>query len=122
MRPQPCNSHDQLELFQAHFDQILNLQHPLCRLANKIDWNRFDAAFADCYSPDMGAPAKATRLLVGLHYLKHTFNESDESLIERWVEKPVLAILLRLHHNAARSATPSHITHQIEKPGSAQSV
>ena len=36
----------------------------------------------------MGAPAKATRLLVGLHYLKHTFNESDESLIERWVENP----------------------------------
>ena len=27
-------------------------------------------------------------MLVGLHYLKHTFNESDESLLDRWVENP----------------------------------
>ena len=25
---------------------------------------------------------------MGLHYLKHAFNESDESLLERWVENP----------------------------------
>jgi len=36
----------------------------------------------------MGASGKDIRLLVGLHYLKHTFNESDESLLERWVENP----------------------------------
>ena len=47
--------------------------------------NRLDAALGvcgvgiastDCYSPDMGAPAKATRLTVGLRYLKYTFIES----------------------------------------------
>jgi IS5 family transposase len=78
----------QLDLFQAQFAQILNLNHPLILLANKIDWSRFEAAFVGCYSPDMGAPAKAIRLMVGLHYLKHTFNESDESLLDRWVENP----------------------------------
>ena len=57
----------QLDLFQAQFAQILNLNHPLVLLADKIDWSRFDAAFAGCYSPDMGAPAKAIRLMVGLH-------------------------------------------------------
>ncbi len=57
-------------------------------LAGQIDWARFDAALADCYSPDQGAPAKAVRLLVGMHYLKHAFDESDESLVERWVENP----------------------------------
>jgi IS5 family transposase len=36
----------------------------------------------------MGAPAKAIRLMVGLHYLKHTFNVSDESVIEQWIENP----------------------------------
>lgn len=36
----------------------------------------------------MGAPAKSVRLMVGLHYLKHTFNESDESLLDRWIENP----------------------------------
>jgi len=88
MRPRSQADGDQFLLFQAHFDQILNPDHPLIVLAQKIDWQRFDVAFADCYCPDTGAPAKAIRLLVGLHYLKHAFNESDESLLARWVENP----------------------------------
>ena len=83
MKPKP-QPRDVFELFQAHFDQILNLDHALLQLARKIDWSRFDAAFADSYSENMGAPAKAVRLMVGLHFLKYTFNESDESLIDRW--------------------------------------
>ena len=88
MRPRSQADGEQLDLFRAHFDQILNPDHPLVVLAGKIDWQRFDAAFVGCYCPDTGAPAKAIRLLVGLHYLKHTFNESDESLLERWLENP----------------------------------
>ena len=87
MRPK-TQSRDAFELFQAHFDQLLDPSHELLVLANKIDWPSLDVAFTDCYSPDMGAPAKAVRLMVGLHYLKYTFNESDESLVERWVENP----------------------------------
>ncbi len=79
---------DAFQLFQAHFKQILNFEHPLIQLADKIDWPRFDAAFADSYSADLGAPAKAIRLMVGLQYLKFTFNESDESVVDRWVENP----------------------------------
>lgn len=88
MKPKSKSRASQLDLFQAQFEQLLNPDHPLIILAKKIDWGRFDAAFADCYSSDMGAPAKAIRLMVGLHYLKHTFNESDESLLDRWVENP----------------------------------
>ena len=83
-KPQP----DAFQLFQAHFRQILNPAHPLLQLADKIDWPRFDAAFADCYHEDFGAPAEATRLMVGLAYLKYAFDESDESVVERWVENP----------------------------------
>lgn len=79
---------DAFQLFQAHFKQILNPKHPLIQLADRIDWPRFDAAFADCYREDLGAPAKATRLMVGLAYLKYAFDESDESVVERWVENP----------------------------------
>src|SRR5882672_521637 len=79
---------DAFQLFQAHFRQMLNPDHPLVQLSDKIDWARFDAAFADSYSEDLGAPAKAIRLMVGLQYLKYTFNESDESVVERWVENP----------------------------------
>ncbi len=101
MQPKP-QKRDAFELFQSHFDQLLNPAHVLVQLAQKlalsregIAGGRFEAAFAGGYSPDMGAPAKATRLMVGLQYLKYTFNESDESVpsrlrarVERWVENP----------------------------------
>lgn len=88
MKPKPRPDASQLDLFQARFDQLLNLNHPLCVLAGKIDWQRFDLSLAECYCPDTGAPGKDIRLLVGLHYLKHAFDESDESLLERWIENP----------------------------------
>ncbi len=87
MTPRPQQT-DPFELFRSHFDQILNRNHELLALAAKIDWPRFDAAFAECYVEKMGAPGKAIRLMVGLHYLKHMFNESDESVVARWVENP----------------------------------
>jgi IS5 family transposase len=87
MPPKPQNR-DAFELFQSHFDQLLNPAHELVQLARKIDWGRFEGSFANCYCPDFGAPAKASRLMVGLQYLKYTFDESDESVVERWVENP----------------------------------
>ena len=87
MKPKPTSA-GQFELFQANFNQILNLDHELCKLANAITWDRFSTELADCYSEDMGRPGIAIRLMVGLHYLKHAFNESDESVVARWVENP----------------------------------
>ncbi len=87
MKPKP-QPRDDFELFQSHFDQLLNPYHELILLANKVDWPGLDAEYAGCYQPDIGAPAKATRLMAGLHYLKFMFNESDESLVDRWVENP----------------------------------
>jgi IS5 family transposase len=37
---------------------------------------------------DVGRPGIPTRVLVGLHYLKHAYGESDESVVARWVENP----------------------------------
>lgn len=88
MKPRLRPESSQFKLFQSHFDQLLNPDHPLLLLAKKIDWNRFQLALEDCYSPDLGAPAKSSRLIVGLLYLKHAFNLSDEALLERWVENP----------------------------------
>ena len=87
MKPKP-QARDAFELFQSHFDQLLDPRHELILLANKIDWPGLEVSFVNAYCPDNGAPAKAVRLMVGLHYLKHTFNESDESLLDRWVENP----------------------------------
>ncbi len=57
------------------------------RLAGLVPWSDFDEAFGRFYKPT-GRPAKATRLMVGLHYLKHTFDLSHEETVARWVENP----------------------------------
>lgn len=87
MKPR-SNSTSQFDLFRSLFHQILNMDHELCRLAKVIDWPRFEVAFADCYSKDMGRPGNAIRLMIGLHCLKHAFDESDESVVARWIENP----------------------------------
>lgn len=35
-----------------------------------------------------GRSGQGRAAMVGLHYLKCTFNESDESLVARWMENP----------------------------------
>jgi len=44
-------------------------------------WSRFDEAYAAFYCEDTGAPGLPTRLMVGLQYLKYTFDLSDEELV-----------------------------------------
>ena len=78
----------QSSLFQVALVRILNLQHPLVKLAEKIDWKRFESELGGRFSEIAGAPAKPVRLMVGLHCLKHLFNQSDEKTVERWVENP----------------------------------
>lgn len=82
------NHKSSLELFQSRLDQILNMEHALVRLAGAIDWSVFETEFGPCYSDGRGRPGKPIRLMVGLHYLKHAFNESDESVVERFLENP----------------------------------
>jgi transposase, IS5 family len=78
----------QCELFGAHLSELLNREHPLYVLAERIDWAEFDAAIDACYADELGRPGVNTRLMVGLLYLKHAFDESDESVVARWVENP----------------------------------
>ena len=82
----PKSQVDEGDLYRARLSQILNLDHPMCQLAETIDWPSFDEKFGACYSPDNGAPAKPTRLMVGLHYLKYTYDVSDEEVVAGWVE------------------------------------
>ncbi len=63
------------------------MRHPLVRLAELMPWADFDARFGAFYKP-LGRPAKPTRLMVGLHYLKHIYDLSDEAVVARWVENP----------------------------------
>ncbi len=78
----------ELELFQSHLDQILDHAQPLYKLSHQIEWKVFEDEFGAFYSPSKGRPGLPIRLMVGLHYLKHTFDESDESVLERFLENP----------------------------------
>lgn len=67
---------------------LVSHEHPLYRLAEAIDWSRFESELGPLYAEATGRPGLPTRLMVGLHYLKYLFDESDESVVERWVENP----------------------------------
>ncbi len=89
MKPRQSQAQNRQDnLFQARLDQQLNPQHPLIQLSQQIEWSYFEREFGPLYAEEVGRPGVPTRLLVGLHYLKHTYDESDESVVEKWVENP----------------------------------
>jgi Transposase DDE domain./Transposase domain (DUF772). len=72
--------------FYTTFAEQLNHKHPLYTLAEKINWQLFEEAFAKHYRKDFGRPAKEIRLMVALLILKHIRSISDESVVEQWSE------------------------------------
>jgi IS5 family transposase len=100
------------DFFRSRRDGMIDLRHPLAVLASRMPWNSIEAALApvfarkekdgrnavgeDLFGPTLavagagisaaGRPRLPIRLMVGLLYLKHAFNESDESVCERWAE------------------------------------
>ena len=70
------------DLFRQRLDAIINMKHPLVRLAEAMPWSDFDESFGKLYKP-RGRPAKPTRLMVGLRHLIHTYDLSDEETVER---------------------------------------
>lgn len=84
----PTQKNPQASLFGIQLERLCDLKHPLVQLAQRIQWEVFDQAFGTLYCQDNGRPAKSTRLMVGLHYLKAMYAESDEELVEKWIENP----------------------------------
>jgi IS5 family transposase len=100
------------DFFRARLDQMIDLRHPLAVLASRMPWADIEAALtpvfahcdrkgrtvegADLFGPTLavagggvsnaGRPRLPIRLMVALLYLKHAYNESDESLVERWAQ------------------------------------
>ena len=87
MRPkQPETAND--DLFRSSLEAILDPGHELIRLAELIDWERFDDAFGAYYHDRKGRRGLRTRLMAGLHLLKHMKGLSDEDLCAAWLENP----------------------------------
>jgi len=76
------------DLFRASLEAIINLRHPLVRLAAEINWDFLAKRFSSVCRVGPGQPPLPTRLVAGLFILKHMHNLSDEALCDRWVENP----------------------------------
>ena len=88
MKPKPSNATGQADLFRAELKSILNLEHPLVKLAQEFDWDAFEQQLQPTYAPVMGAPGINTRLMVALQFLKYQHDLSDEEVVAKWVENP----------------------------------
>ena len=102
------------DLFLSRIDQMMDLRHPLAVLASHMPWQEIEASLAKQLAREVkkgrsiqevglfgsqtvvlgaglsnaGRPRLPFRLMVSLLYLKHSYNESDEGLVERWSETP----------------------------------
>ncbi|RWA51016.1 hypothetical protein AU476_26385 [Cupriavidus sp. UYMSc13B] len=100
------------DFFRSRLDAMIDLRHPLAVLGNRMPWASIEATLALMFErrlregrisadADMfgvapkldragvsaaGRPRLPIRLMVSLLYLKHAFNESDDSVCERWAQ------------------------------------
>ena len=100
------------DFFRARLDQMIDLRHPLAVLSTRMPWAEIEMALAPALAhrdrkgrlvegadlfgttaqlagagvSNAGRPRLPVRLMVALLYLKHAYNESDESLVERWAQ------------------------------------
>jgi IS5 family transposase len=78
---------DKGDLFRARLDSIINLNHELVRLSQELDWSWLEGQLESFYAVQ-GNPSIPVRQVAGLLLLKQMFNQSDESVIDRWIENP----------------------------------
>src|SRR3546814_7699363 len=71
MKPTERRETGQRDMFRSRLDQIIDMGHPLVRLAGKIDWAFLESLFGEVHEDKPGRPPLATRLMAGLAIIKH---------------------------------------------------
>ena len=87
MKPKPPLKSPTEDLFRHRLENLIDPRHELVKLSQLIDWERFERQWGELFC-ESGRPAIATRVVAGLHYLKHTYGLSDEEVVTRWSENP----------------------------------
>ena len=88
MGPKQQQTTPQEDMFRHRLENMISMDHELVKLSHLIDWSKFEASWGSLFESRRGAPATPTRLIAGLHYLKHMHALSDEAVVARWVENP----------------------------------
>lgn len=78
---------DKGDLFRSRLDSIIHMGHALVRLADELDWKWLEKELRPYYAEE-GRPSVPVRKIAGMLLLKQMFGESDESVIDRWIENP----------------------------------
>ena len=92
MKPKPSSATTQPDFFQTELKSIINLSHPLVKLAEEFNWDEFEQQLQPTYAPVMGAPGINARLMGALRFLKHQQDSSDEA----WLPCGGVRLLARL--------------------------
>lgn len=100
------------DFFRARLDGMIDLNHSLAILRNRLPWTEIETVLSGYFvrkdrtgkripcddlfgsslqiaggaNTQSGRPRLSIRLMVSLLLLKHTYNESDESVVERWAQ------------------------------------
>jgi IS5 family transposase len=83
---------EQPELFRSALVNLVDRRHPLVRLAGLILWDRFATAFGPLYREGVGRPGLPTRLMAGLHLIKHMDGLSDDAVCARFLDSPYVQL------------------------------
>src|SRR4030043_367010 len=77
----------QLNVFRVPLVSIINMEHELVLLTQRIDWEKVENEFS-VYYPELGRPAVPIRKMVGSMLQKQMYNLGDETFVARWIENP----------------------------------
>lgn len=75
-------------MFRPRQNELINTRHPLMTLAALIGWSEVERPFAVSFTSWRGRPALPPRLIAFVLWLQHTFDASDETVVNILVANP----------------------------------
>lgn len=108
------------DLFRHPLVEMINLKHPLVKLADVMDWTLIENAFGAPFASTTGRPALSPRLVAGLLYLQHAYGCSDEEIVNTWTENPYVQYFTgEIHFQAEAPMDSSSLTRWRQRIGEA---
>ena len=75
-------------MYKVSLKHFIKENHELVLLSVRIDWEKIESELGVYYCDNNGRPCIRIRTIAGIVLLKRMFNESDESVLDPWVENP----------------------------------
>ncbi len=117
MKPKKISHTTQMDWIRIELRNLIDGRHPLVSVSHEMNWSEFEKEFGLSFT-DEGRPTVDTRLMVSLHYLKYTYDLSDEEVVVRWSENPYWQYFSgRQHFEHGLPIDPSSMTRWRKRIG-----